>query len=57
MLTNSAKSIITEDLTHKCFLTLTLVLFPFAEWMEEKYTIFGTMKTGNILIVRPNQVG
>jgi hypothetical protein len=35
---NSTKSILIEYSTHKRFLTLTLVLFLFAEWMEKKYT-------------------
>jgi len=54
---NSTKSILIEYSTHKRFLTLTLVLFLFAEWMEKKYTIFGFLRTDTMSIAQRNLVG
>jgi hypothetical protein len=48
---------LSEDSTHKRFLTCLLLLFLFAKWMEKKYTIFGFLTTDTLSIAQRNLVG
>jgi hypothetical protein len=53
----STAASLSEDSTHKRFLTFLLIQFLFAEWMEKKYTIFGFLTTDTISIVQRDLVG
>jgi hypothetical protein len=53
----STITVITEDSTHKRFLTSSRLILLFAGWKEKKFTISGILKAGTISIAQRNQAG